>query len=62
MSLMVMVDWGEWLILVEWSRRRKAMSPVPPATSRMCCGEVGGEESGEKPGFRVRTKWSLYLC
>lgn len=36
---------------------RKAMSPVPPATSRMRWG-VGGVEA-EWPGFRDDTKWSL---
>ena len=61
MSETVTCTEGLALTLCAWWRRRKAMSPVPPAMSRMCCGDWGGEESGEKPGLRVRTKWSLAL-
>ena len=57
MSEMVMVDWGEELMLVQWSRSRKAMSPVPPAMSSMV--QPGEEGEVEKPGLRLRTKWSL---
>ena len=35
MSLMVTVVEGELLIAWAWCKRRKAMSPVPPAMSRI---------------------------
>lgn len=40
---------------------RKAMSPVPPAMSRMCWGARGSgpDVRGLKPGLREATKWSL---
>jgi hypothetical protein len=49
-----MVDCGELLIFVAWSRRRKAMSPVPPAMSSMVQPSEGLDE--EEPGLRERTK------
>jgi hypothetical protein len=45
-------------MFVAWSRRRKAMSPVPPAISSMVQPEDGDEEE-EEPGLMLRTKWSL---
>jgi hypothetical protein len=45
-------------MFVAWSRRRKAMSPVPPAISSMVQPEEGDEEEDE-PGLMLRTKWSL---
>lgn len=58
-----MVTRTEGLLLRTWAvwRRRKAMSPVPPAMSRMCCGPRGSGPgvSGEKPGLSEATKWSL---
>jgi hypothetical protein len=48
------VELGELLMFVAWSRRRKAISPVPPAISSIFQpGELGAEE---EPGFRLRTK------
>ena len=50
---------SEW-ISVQWSNRRRAMSPVPEATSRMDMPLVVEEgEEGEvwgRPGLRERTK------
>lgn len=54
MSEIVMVDWGELLMFVQWSRRRKAMSPVPPAMSSIIQPEEGVVE--EDPGLIERTK------
>ena len=54
-----MVDCGELLMFVAWSRRRKAMSPVPPAMSSIFQPGEGLLE--EEPGFRPRTKWSLLM-
>lgn len=58
-----MLEEGDLLMLVAWSRRRKAMSPVPPAMSSIF--QPWGEEveveevGGVNPGFMERTKWSL---
>ena len=57
-SDIVIVLCGEELMFVAWSRRRKAMSPVPPAISSMVQPEEGDEEEDE-PGLMLRTKWSL---
>lgn len=57
MSEIVTRTSGLWLMLCAVWSMRKAMSPVPPAMSRMCCG-VGGLEA-ERPGWRPETKWSL---
>lgn len=43
------------LIFSAWSSIRNAMSPVPPATSRM----LMGWPPGLRPGFKERTKWSF---
>jgi len=45
------------LMFVQWSRRRKAISPVPPAMSNIFHPSDGEEE--EDPGLMLRTKWSL---
>jgi len=58
MSLMVMWMLGFAFTMCAWCNIRKAMSPVPPATSRMRWGEGGVLE--ECPGFREETKWSLF--
>ena len=49
------------LMRVAWSRRRNAMSPVPPAMSSIVqgFGVLCALEEGEMPGFRARTKWSF---
>lgn len=60
MSEMVMVDWGELLMFVAWSRSRNAMSPVPPAMSSIF--QPGEGLLDEEPGLRPRTKWSLLIC
>jgi len=52
-----MVEAGELFIFVAWSRRRKAMSPVPPAMSSIVHPSEG--EAVEEPGLMERTKWSL---
>lgn len=52
-----MVDWGELFIFVQWSRRRNAMSPVPPAMSSIFQPSEGDEE--DEPGLMDRTKWSF---
>jgi hypothetical protein len=52
-----MVEAGEEFMFVAWSRRRKAMSPVPPAMSSIVQGSEGEVE--EEPGLMERTKWSL---
>lgn len=44
-------------MFVAWSRRRKAISPVPPAMSSIFQPGEGLLE--EEPGLRPRTKWSL---
>ena len=53
-----------------WSSNRNAMSPVPPATSRMCMplssrlslsrAADGLEGSWPRPGSSERTKWSFH--
>lgn len=63
MSEMVIVEEGEAFMLVAWSSRRKAMSPVPPAMSSIFQPGLGvdvDEEGGVKPGFMDRTKWSFH--
>jgi len=48
-------------MFVAWSRRRKAISPVPPAMSSIFQPGEGLLE--EEPGLRPRTKWSFHnLC
>ena len=61
MSDIVMVDEGELLMFVAWSRRRNAMSPVPPAMSSIFQPgeEVVVVEGAVVPGLMERTKWSL---
>lgn len=59
MSEMVIVEEGELFMFVEWSRSRKAMSPVPPAMSSIV-QPFEGEEGVEEPGLMERTKWSLW--
>ncbi len=44
-------------MFVQWSRRRKAMSPVQPAMSSIVQPEEGVVE--DEPGLMERTKWSL---
>ena len=56
-SDIVIVLCGEEFMFVAWSRRRKAMSPVPPAISSMVQPE--GDEEEDEPGLMLRTKWSL---
>lgn len=60
MSEIVIVDCGEEFMLVQWSRSRKAMSPVPPAMSSIV--QPGEGEAEEEPGLMERTKWSLGRC
>lgn len=50
------VTWTEglWFRVCAWCSMRKAMSPVPPAMSRMRWG-VGGTVE-ERPGLRLETK------
>lgn len=43
---------------MQWSRRRNAISPVPPAMSSIFQPSEGGEE--EEPGLMERTKWSFH--
>jgi hypothetical protein len=59
MSDIVIVLCGEEFMFVAWSRRRNAMSPVPPAISSIVQPEEGEEEEEEEPGLMLRTKWSL---
>lgn len=59
MSLMVMWTFGFAFTTCDWCSMRKAMSPVPPATSRMRCGAGGMLE--EWPGLSEETKWSLFF-
>lgn len=65
MSEIVIVDEGLLLIVSLCWRRRKAMSPVPPAMSSIFQG-VGPPsllEVEEEPGLSERTKWSFHnLC
>ena len=49
-SDMVIDEAGELLMVVEWSSRRNAMSPVPPAMSSMVQGSL------PEPGLMERTK------
>lgn len=67
MSEIVIVVEGEAFMLVAWSRRRNAMSPVPPAMSSIFhpAGwevelEVVVVVGREVPGLMERTKWSLF--
>ena len=55
-SEIMIVELGELLMSVAWSRSRKAISPVPPAMSSIF---QPGESAVEEPGLRLRTKWSL---
>lgn len=57
-SEIVIVELGELLMLVAWSRSRNAMSPVPPAMSSIV--QPGESVVEEEPGLRLRTKWSLF--
>ena len=52
------VIWGGLEIRVGCVRKRRGMSPVPPAMSRIRRGGEG-EEGGEG-GRRDRTKWSFH--
>ena len=48
------------MIFVQWSRRRNAISPVPPAMSSIFQPSEGEEEEEEEPGLMERTKWSFH--
>lgn len=47
---------GEELILVAWSSMRNAMSPVPPAMSKIFQPGEEEEFEDEYPGLMLRTK------
>ena len=56
-DIVTLLDGG----MLGWERRRRAMSPVPPAMSRIFIGAVSCAGSGDAgdEGRSERTKWSF---